>query len=180
MSSLTREDAPITILPHSADWTELFASEAKVLQAALDLWLVAKVEHVGSTAVAGLSAKPVIDIMAPVRDLESSRQAIAAAESVGYCYYPYKPDEMHWFCKPSPAVRTHHLHLIPWRSPLWNERLAFRDALRENSSLAQQYETLKLELAARYPDDREAYTQSKGPFIASVLSAWHARAPSAA
>ena len=180
MGSPTTEDAPIMILPHSADWAALFASEANVLRAALNLWLVAEIEHVGSTAVAGLSAKPVIDIMAPVRDLESSRQAIAAAELVGYCYYPYKPDEMHWFCKPSPTVRTHHLHLIPWRSPLWNERLAFRDALRENSSLAQQYETLKLELGARYPIDREAYTQAKGPFIKSVLSAWRARVPSAA
>jgi GrpB-like predicted nucleotidyltransferase (UPF0157 family) len=180
MSATTTEDAPIMILPHSAAWAALFATEAKVLRAALGPWLVAEVEHVGSTAVIGLSAKPVIDIMAPVRDLESSRHAIAAAESVGYCYYPYKPDEMHWFCKPSPAVRTHHLHLIPWRSPLWNERLAFRDALRENSALAEQYETVKFELAARYPNDREAYTQAKGPFIASVLSAWRARVPSAA
>ena len=180
MIAPTKEDAPIMILPHSADWAALFATEAKVLRAALEPWLVAEVEHVGSTAVLGLSAKPVIDIMAPVRDLDSSRHAIAAAESVGYCCYPYKPDEMHWFCKPSPAVRTHHLHLIPWRGPLWYERLAFRDALRENSALAKQYETVKLELAARYPNDREAYTQAKGPFIASVLSAWRTRVPSAA
>jgi GrpB-like predicted nucleotidyltransferase (UPF0157 family) len=180
MSAPITEDAPITILPYSADWAALFATEEKILRAALDPWLVAEVEHVGSTAVIGLSSKPVIDIMAPVRNLESSRQAIAAAESVGYCYYPYKPGEMHWFCKPSPAIRIHHLHLIPWRSPLWNERLAFRDALRENSALAKQYETLKFELAARYPNDREAYTQAKGPFIASVLGAWRARVPSAA
>ena len=85
MGSPTTEDAPITILPHSAEWAELFASEAKVLRTALELWLVAEIEHIGSTAVAELSAKPVIDIMAPVRDLESSRGAIAAAESVGYC-----------------------------------------------------------------------------------------------
>ena len=180
MGSPTSEDASISILPYSAHWPELFASEAQVVRAALDAWLVAEVEHVGSTAVPGLSAKPIIDIMAPVRDLESSNQAIAAAESVSYCYYPYKPDEMHWFCKPSPAARTHHLHLIPWRSPLWHERLAFRNALRENSSLARQYENLKFELAARYPKDREAYTRAKGPFIASVLNAWRAKVPSAA
>lgn len=174
MGSPSAEDAPITILPHSADWAAQFATEAKLLQAALGQWLVAEVEHVGSTAVAGLSAKPVIDIMAPVSDLVSSRQAIAAAESVGYCHYPYKPDEMHWFCKPSPAVRTHHLHLVPWRSALWNDRLAFRDALRGSSALAQQYAALKLALAARHPHDREAYTQAKGPFIAAVLGAWRA------
>ena len=180
MGSPTSEDAPIRVLPYSADWPGLFASEKLVLRTALEPWLVAEIEHVGSTAVVGLSAKPVIDIMAPVRDLESSRHAIAAAQSLGYCYYPYRPDQMHWFCKPSPAVRTHHLHLIPWRSQLWQERLAFRDVLRESSSLAQQYENLKLALAARHPLDREAYTEAKAPFIASVLSAWRATVPGAA
>jgi GrpB-like predicted nucleotidyltransferase (UPF0157 family) len=180
MGSPTPEDAPIAVVPYSAAWPGQFAAEAQVLQVALEPWLVAEVEHIGSTAVVGLSAKPVIDIMAPVRDLASSSQAIEAAQSVGYCYYPYKPDQMHWFCKPSPAARTHHLHLIPWRSQLWQERLAFRDSLRKSSSLAQQYERLKLELAARYPLDREAYTEAKAPFIASVLSARRAKLPSAA
>ena len=103
MGSPTTEDAPITILPHSAEWAELFASEAKALRTALDLWLVAEIEHIGSTEVAELSAKPVIDIMAPVRDLESSRGAIAAAESVGYCSSALRFG-MH-------CARTH-----PWRS----------------------------------------------------------------
>lgn len=171
---------PLAVVPYSCAWPGLFAAEAQLLRAALEPWLVAEVEHIGSTAVAGLSAKPVIDIMAPVRDLESSRQAGAAAESVGYCYYPYKPEQMHWFCKPSPAVRTHHLHLIPWRGQLWQEHLAFRDALRKSSSLAQQYMNLKLELAARYPHDREAYTEAKTPFIATVLRAWRAGLPGGA
>lgn len=179
MSSPLSEDAPIAVVRYSATWPGLFAAEALVLRAALEPWLVAEVEHIGSTAVVGLAAKPVVDIMVPVRDLESSRRAIPAAQSVGYCYYPYKPDQMHWFCKPSPAARTHHLHLIPWRSQLWQERLAFRDALRKCSSLAQQYASLKLELAARYPLDREAYTEAKAPFIASVLGAWRATLPNA-
>ncbi len=93
---------------------------------------------------------------------------------MGYCYFAYKADEMHWFCKPSPAARTHHLHLVPWRSPLWQERIAFRDCLRSSASLAQRYQNLKLELAAQFPHDHEAYTDAKGPFIASVLSDWRA------
>ena len=180
MGSPTSEEEPIAVLPYSSAWPEQFAAEARLLQAALEPWLVAAVEHVGSTAVVGLAAKPVIDIMAPVRDLESSRHAIAAAQSLGYCYYPYRPDQMHWFCKPSPASRTHHLHLIPWGSQLWQERLAFRDALRKSSSLAQQYANLKLELAARYPLDREAYTDAKAPFIAAVVNGCRARVPGAA
>ena len=174
MDDRTPDEAPVVVVAYSAAWPALFAREEALLQTVLEPWVVAQIEHVGSTAVAGLSAKPVIDIMAPVHDLASSVDAIAAACAVGYCYYPYKPDLMHWFCKPSPAVRTHHLHLIPWRSPLWQERLAFRDALRASRSLAERYEALKLQLAARYPRNREAYTEAKTPFIDSVLQAWRA------
>lgn len=161
----------IEIVPYSTDWPARFAQEAALLQIALAPWLVADIEHIGSTAIPGLSAKPVIDIMAPVQDLDASRTAIAAAVAAGYCHYPYKPEQMHWFCKPSPEVRTHHLHLVPLNSALWHDRLAFRDALRGNSQLAREYENLKLSLAARHPEDREAYTEAKSPFIASVLQA---------
>lgn len=170
-------DAPIRLVAYTEAWPELFAAEAQQLQAALQPWLCAGIEHIGSTAVPGLSAKPVIDIMAPVRDLSSSQSAIAVAHHLGYCYFPYKPSQMVWFCKPSPATRTHHLHLVPWQSPLWHERLAFRDALRRDPALAQQYQTLKMQLAARYPTDREAYTEAKTPFIAAVLKTWRNSLP---
>lgn len=175
MVSRNTNDAPIAVVPYSASWPQLFAAEALLLRAVLEPWLVAGIEHIGSTAVVGMSAKPIIDIMAPVRDLETSRHAIEATQSAGYCYFPYKPDEMHWFCKPTPVVRTHHLHLVPWDSRLWRERLAFRDALRTNPTLAQQYESLKQELATRYPRDREAYTDAKAPFVSAVLGAWRTR-----
>ena len=124
----------------------------------------------GSTAVARLAAKPVIDIMAAVQSLEASRPAIAAVAYLGYVYYPYKADVMHWFCKPSPSLRTHHLHLVPIASPLWAQRLHFRDALRNNAALAAQYAELKLQLAHQFPLDREAYTDGKTVFVLRVLS----------
>ena len=96
-------------------WPTRFQEEADVLRRALATWLVGPIEHIGSTAIAGLAAKPVIDIMAAVQTLEASRPAIAAAADVGYCYAPYRPEFEHWFCKPSPAFRTHHLHLVPAR-----------------------------------------------------------------
>ena len=129
----------------------------------------ATVEHIGSTAVPGLAAKPVIDIMAPVHTLAASRPAIEAARELGYVHYPYKPDVMHWFCKPSAAHRTHHLHLVPLGSPLWRERLAFRDALRADPELRASYQALKLDLAQRHRLVREAYTDAKTPFIEQVL-----------
>lgn len=171
MSAASSEDASIELKTYSSEWPELFACEKALLEQVLSSWLVAEVEHIGSTAVLGLSAKPIIDIMAPVYDLESSRSAIQAAQALQYCYYPYKPEQMHWFCKPSPAHRTHHLHLVPWRSSLWHERLAFRDALRQSPLLASRYASLKSDLASRYPRDREAYTEGKASFISSVLAA---------
>jgi GrpB-like predicted nucleotidyltransferase (UPF0157 family) len=119
--------------------------------------------------VPGLAAKPVIDIMAPVKDLESSRPAIAELGKIGYCYAPYKADTMHWLCKPSPELRTHHLHVVPFMSQLWSERLAFRDLLATNPSMARDYVALKYRLAAAYRHDRERYTEEKGRFIESAL-----------
>jgi GrpB-like predicted nucleotidyltransferase (UPF0157 family) len=133
--------------------------------------LVGEIQHIGSTAVVGLAAKPVIDIMAPVASLRESEAAIAAAGQLGYLHHPYRAEVMHWFCKPSPLVRTHHLHLVPFESPLWLERLAFRNALRANQALASEYAQLKLGLAEQFPGDREAYTQAKGPFVQRVLAA---------
>jgi GrpB-like predicted nucleotidyltransferase (UPF0157 family) len=111
----------------------------------------------------------VIDIMAPVEDLESSRPALAALEAIGYCYAPYKSDQMHWLCKPSPEHRTHHLHLVPLNSRRWTEPLAFRDLLVADATVARDYAALKFRLAAAYRNDRERYTEEKGPFIESAL-----------
>jgi GrpB-like predicted nucleotidyltransferase (UPF0157 family) len=163
--------ARVVIVPYDANWPAQSAAECERLEPLLRTWLAGPIEHIGSTAVAGMPAKPIIDLMAPVHSLEASRPAIQAAESVGYCYAPYKAALMHWFCKPSPAHRTHHLHLVPPGSATWRERLAFRDALRADASLAREYAELKCAVARQSCGDREAYTAAKGPFIARVLAA---------
>jgi GrpB-like predicted nucleotidyltransferase (UPF0157 family) len=159
----------IRIEPYNPAWPAAFVAERELLRTILSPWLVGPIEHIGSTAVPGLAAKPIIDIMAPVRDLESSRPAIAELGQLGYCYAPYRPDIMHWFCKPGPEVRTHHLHVVPFESELWKRRLAFRDLLVANPLLARDYAALKYELAAAYRNDRERYTDEKGPFIEAAL-----------
>ncbi|MFY7865675.1 GrpB family protein [Roseateles sp.] len=160
----------IELVPYCPEWPAQFEAERQVLEAALAPWLVGEIQHIGSTSVIGLLAKPVIDIMAPVSSLQGSEAAIAAAASAGYLHHPYRAEVMHWFCKPSPLVRTHHLHLVPLGSLLWQERLAFRNALRASPVLAEEYAALKRCLAARFPNDREAYTQAKTPFVLRVLS----------
>lgn len=157
------------IEPYNREWPAAFLAERDLVAAVLHPWLAGRIEHIGSTAVPGLAAKPIIDIMAPVRDLESSRAALPALQEIGYCHAPYKTDVMHWLCKPSPELRTHHLHLIPFESELWIERLAFRDLLLANASVARDYGALKRRLAAAHRDDRERYTEAKGPFIEAAL-----------
>ena len=162
-------EASVRIVPYDPAWPALFQQERLLLQEALGEWLAGPVEHFGSTAVPGLAAKPVIDIMAAVDSLQASRPAIEAAGRLGYVYYPYRPDDMHWFCKPSAAFRTHHLHLVPFNSRLWIERLAFRDCLRRDPATAAEYAALKVQLATQFEFDRESYTEAKGPFIRRVI-----------
>lgn len=159
----------VELKQYNSKWPELFEQEKTFLLEEIGGFLVGSVEHVGSTAVPGMIAKPIIDIMFGVESLESSKGAIEVLQTNGYCYYPYKSDVMHWFCKPSPELRTHHLHLVPYQSPLWKERTRFRDILRENPKVAEEYGVLKQSLAAEMASDRESYTESKWPFIEKVL-----------
>ncbi|HVW19986.1 MAG TPA: GrpB family protein [Opitutaceae bacterium] len=155
------KDAPIQIVAYDAQWVRLFLEEREILRRVLSPWLTGPIEHIGSTAVPGLSAKPVINIIAAVGTLDGSRDAIPALRSVDYLHAPYREDVMHWFCKPHPSFRTHHLHLIPHGSPLWTARIVFRDRLRENRDLAAEYAELKRSLAASFPQDREIYGRQK-------------------
>jgi GrpB-like predicted nucleotidyltransferase (UPF0157 family) len=176
-NAATHGEAPVELVPYDPTWPARFAQERKRLERLLGPWLAGSIEHIGSTAIPGMLAKPIIDIMVPVADLDAARPAIAAAEGAGYVHYPYRADVMHWFCKPSAALRTHHLHLVPHDSRLWHERLAFRDRLRADGALAAEYAALKIALARRFCHDREAYTDAKGPFVARVLALAQARDP---
>lgn len=163
-------EAEIHVVAYDPAWPAMFEAERARLLEILAPWLAGPIEHIGSTAVPGMVAKPVIDIMAGVESLAASREAIAAAATLQYRYAPYRADVMHWFCKPDFSFRTHHLHLVPRGSELWRERIAFRDRLRADGAVARRYADLKEQLAKVHRLDREAYTDAKGPFIAEVLS----------
>jgi GrpB-like predicted nucleotidyltransferase (UPF0157 family) len=163
-------EAPIHIVPYDTSWVAQFEREKAVLEKLLAPWRRGPIEHVGSTAIPGLCAKPVLDIMVGVTSLVESEPAKSALCEAGYQYAEYKTDVMHWFCKPSFAMRTHHLHLIPFGAPLWHDRLKFRDILRADPALAADYAALKLHLASKFSFDREAYTEAKSPFIARILA----------
>jgi len=159
----------VRIVPYDPAWPERFEEERARLASAIADQVVG-IHHVGSTAVPGLEAKPVIDILVGVRDLDSSRSCFDRLRELGYVYAPYRIDEMHWFCKPGPSRRTHHLHLVPVDSARFREELAFRDYLRAHRDVANEYGALKRKLAQEFRTDREAYTAAKTEFVRAVLA----------
>ncbi|WP_299581879.1 GrpB family protein [uncultured Microbulbifer sp.] len=161
--------APVILEEYDSSWPDKFEREKEHLMAIAGKWFYGSIEHVGSTAVPGMLAKPVIDVMFGVKSLSESKPAIDVLVESGYKYWPYKTEVMHWFCKPSDTYRTHHLHLIPYESPLWQDRIKFRQLLRSNNEVVTEYATLKRELAAAYKEDREAYTEKKWPFIRQAM-----------
>lgn len=166
---MNTNEEPVRLVPYDPAWPQRFADERALLTGVLAPWLEGGIEHIGSTAIPDLLAKPMIDIMAGVRTLTGSTDARSALAQVGYLYFPYRANVMHWFCKPSPQRRTHHLHLVPHGSRLWQERLTFRDYLRAQPHIAREYADLKTQLAAQYEFDREAYTEVKSEFVQRVL-----------
>src|ERR671934_2199239 len=154
---------PIVLAPYDPEWARRFEAERELLARVLAPWLDVGVEHVGSTAIPGIAAKPIVDMVAGVRDLEEARAAYEPLHAVGYLDEPHRPEIAHHFAKPALELdaRRLNLHLTEPGSSLWRERLAFRDALRADPSLAAEYEAIKLQLAREHPDDIAAYTGRK-------------------
>jgi GrpB-like predicted nucleotidyltransferase (UPF0157 family) len=163
------------VLPHDPRLAARARTERDRLARLLVPWLVDGVEHVGSTAVPGLAAKPVIDLMASVADPGAVvAQAGERLAADGWRYVPPELDRKQWrrfFVKPdaSGQRRVAHLHVIQAGHPRWAEQVAFRDALRRDDRLARSYENLKRRLAAQHAGDREAYTDAKAEFVAAAL-----------
>ena len=163
-------DEPIRLVAPDPEWPARFEEERRLLDQAVGQWAVGGIHHVGSTAVPGLEAKPIIDILVGVADLGSSRACFEPLAELDYLYAPYRAEEMHWFCKPDPRQRTHHLHLIPVGGTRFDDELAFRDLLRSDPATAAEYQALKRRLAVEFENDRDGYTDAKAGFIAASLS----------
>lgn len=157
----------VTLAPHTELWHQLFAEEEARLREAIGGRVVA-IEHVGSTAVCGLSAKPIIDIAAAVREAADAESCVGPLENLGYEYRGEGGIAgRYYFVKGEP--RTHHLHVVELGSEFWRSHLLFRDYLRQHRETAEEYERLKRGLAEKYGRDRGAYTEGKASFIEEVL-----------
>ena len=167
----TRGTQPIEVVAYDPSWPRRYAEERDRIAAALGEAVVA-IEHVGGTAVPGLPAKPVIDIMVGVPDIERAGQAVAGLINLGYQYVPEFESELperRYFRRGTPE--THHVHMVTVSSDFWEEHLLFRDYLRSNPKAAEEYGKLKRGLASRFRFDRDAYRSGKLPFIDTVVDA---------
>jgi GrpB-like predicted nucleotidyltransferase (UPF0157 family) len=161
----------ISIVPYDPEWPNLYENEAAFLRRKLPSSIVIKIEHFGSTAVPGLAAKPVIDVLVQVSSLvETQEQIVPILEAEGYDYFwrtdvsPAYP----WFIKrDSGGKRTHHIHMVEVDSKLW-ERLYFRDYLKDFPEEAKCYAELKRSLAEKHANDRVAYTVGKAEYVLKI------------
>jgi GrpB-like predicted nucleotidyltransferase (UPF0157 family) len=164
----------ITIAPYDANWPSAFAAEATSIKRALGCSAL-RIEHVGSTSVPGLAAKPVIDIQISVSDLSSIAPLGSALASIGYVHVPLGEFDLVYpfFQKPAEWPASHHVHLCAAGGEQERKHLAFRDFLRSNPLAAGQYLALKRQLAASHHgntmESREQYSLAKSSFVASIL-----------
>lgn len=174
------EDAPpmphaqpggVQILPADPSWPDQARTVVAELQAVIPAAL-GRFEHIGSTAVPGLCAKPVLDLLWGLPALDAASASAEALRALGFAYRPaYEtevPDRRYFVRPEDPGLRV-HLHGVVVGGTLWREHLAFRDALRRQAALAQAYGELKQALAQRHTQDKAAYTAAKAPFIRRVL-----------
>lgn len=149
-------------------WPSLFLEERERIERALGS-LAEGIEHVGSTAVPGLAAKPILDIMVSVPGLREADRCIRPLEGLGYEYRGEAGIPGRLFFRKGAARRTHHLHLTEFESEFWERHLLFRDYLRVHPETAAEYARLKYRLAERFREDRAAYTEAKTEFISEVV-----------
>ena len=157
----------VRVVDYSPEWPRLFAEEAARLWAAIGAQVL-DIQHMGSTSVPGLAAKPILDIAVAVASYEGAFVCVPLLEPIGY---EYRGDRgiprRHYFVRGDPIA--YHVHMNEIEGVAWREHIAFRDALRADPGLVQAYAELKRALAAQFPEDREAYLNGKAAFIRRAL-----------
>jgi GrpB-like predicted nucleotidyltransferase (UPF0157 family) len=168
-----RPRKPIRIDGYDPRWPGLYEGEKWLLERHSDGRLIA-IEHVGSTSVPGLAAKPLVDIMGGVISLADADALVEPYEAIGYQYVPEYEDQLperRYFRKPSDLitrVTLFHLHVVEVDSEFWTRHLLFRDYLRSHPDVADEYAMLKRRLAVEYASDPLGYTDAKTDFIRSI------------
>lgn len=161
----------VDVVPSRVEWAEMFEVERGRLATIFD-GVDHTIEHIGSTSVPGLAAKPIIDVLVGVATLEEVETRIPELEALGYEYVPEYESEIpdrRYFRRPRARPRTFHVHCVRRGGRLWTHHVAFRDYLRDRPTRAHEYQLLKQQLAERHASDRTAYQEGKAIFIRGIL-----------
>lgn len=161
---------PVEVQDYDPEWPALFEHERRAIRSVLpDVF--ADIQHIGSTAVPGLRAKPIIDILGGIPAQQNTDQLVRPLSQLGYVpatAFSNTITDHTWFMRWAGGRRTHQLHVFIVGSIEWRSRLVFRDALRSKPGLSEEYAKLKTELAERHRHDRTAYTNGKSEFVLRV------------
>jgi GrpB-like predicted nucleotidyltransferase (UPF0157 family) len=162
---------PLVIADYDPEWPARYEAEKALILKAIG-HIIADIEHIGSTSVPGLGAKPIIDIMIGLHRLDDAVECIPRLEAIGHKYVPefeaFVPDRR-FFRKGPDEARTHHIHMVERASEFWNDRILFRDYMRSHEDDAILYLLLKKELAARFGSNRQGYSDAKASFVSAIL-----------
>lgn len=160
----------VVLSDYDPNWEEQFLDEKRSIQEAIGPAILG-MEHIGSTSIKGLKAKPIVGILLGIQSIEEVSELIEALRNIGYEYVP-KPELMdrRFFRKGLWGQGTCHLHICEYNSSEWIDKCLFRDYLRLNAQAAHEYETLKEQLATHFQYNRQTYTRKKEPFIQKVIT----------
>ncbi|HUT57989.1 MAG TPA: GrpB family protein [Phycisphaerae bacterium] len=173
-AALGLEPGIVRLVDYNPRWPGLFEAEAARLRRNLE-GRIGQIEHIGSTAIPGMPAKPVLDMMASVQTLRDAEQMVPDLEAIGYAWSMRDmqdvPDRRYFVRRREDGATTHHLSLSRRSSGFWQAQLAFRDRLCTHPDTHEAYARLKQDLARRFSCDRHSYVEEKGPFVAKVVKA---------
>lgn len=158
----------VALLPYDRAWAKEAAMEKERLMSVCGEYVEA-IEHIGSTAIPGLCAKPIIDMSIGLKRFRDAPLLITPLNSIGYHFYKHFQHQM-LFCRGPNEKRTHYLHIMRYQGKKWKHDLAFRAYLRSHPSDRSRYAKLKHTLAKRYHSDRQSYSDGKHDFITSIIT----------
>ena len=167
MAALGLKRGSVKLNPYQKKWSGEFEKERQRLLKKLGN-LVVDVQHIGSTSVPGLTAKPIIDMSAGVRRFKDAKKLTKPLRELGYNFDRPFQNQI-FFAKGPDAKRTHYLHVMRYNGAKWRNDAVFRDYLRTHSKRAKAYTTLKVKLAKRYQNERQKYSDGKDRFIKETL-----------
>lgn len=159
----------VELREYTYEWNSLYQIEEETLKNIIKEYFI-DIQHIGSTSVEGLKAKPIIDIIIGVKNFNDLEIIIEKLQQGGYNYRPNaSTKERILFVKGNEEERTHHIHIVQWMDEEWNNNIIFRDYLRKHSEVTKEYSELKDRLADIFKEDRSSYTSGKNQFIQDII-----------